>query len=473
MANLIIWNSYTTLTRHLRAMRPAGPHILASWLNQHGYSVKVIDFCNLIDPADLADITFNHIDSTTIAIGASSTFWGRKFKSTFYEPNWLIKARQLVESKYSNLQWLLGGYNNEREYKISRYKWNFMVSRFAEDILLKYMDEKSGKIKLRSEFDISTSESKFLDGLGITPNEVLPIEIARGCQFKCLFCVYDVNKKKNSYIKDMRNVENELLSNYYKYGTTRYHIVEETVNESYEKIAKLADVASKLPFQLEWVGFNRLDLIGNRPEALDLIETSGLKGSFFGIESFTPSTSRKVGKAWIGLNAKDYLLYLRERWDNKISWTLSLIVGLFDDTEKDLDKTQKWLIDNKMLNWIWWPLYLKNKILHYSNRHTSLLNELDINHEEYGYTFIDKFTWKNANWTLETATKKADLLRKESGPYLTSNNVWDAAEIASAGFPLVETLFNKSETELQFSLIENSVKKLVADYVKYQKTINF
>lgn len=425
-----------------------------------------------MSPQELADITMNHIDSSTIAIGASSTFWGRKRRTSFFEPDWLIRARELIQSKHPYLEWLLGGYNTEREYRVGRFKWNFIVARFAEDIMLKYLDEKSHKNALRSKFDIVTSNSKFLDGLGITPHEVLPIELARGCQFKCMFCVYDVGKKKNSYIKNMANAEDELLSNYYRYGTTRYIIVEETVNESFEKIEALAEIASRLPFKLEWVGFNRLDLIGNTPGALDLIEQSGMKGSFLGIESFKPSTSRKVGKAWNGTHGKDYLLYLRDRWNNKISWTLSLIVGLLDDTEEDLDETQRWLIDNNMFNWAWWPLFIKNKKLHYSNRHTSLLNELDLNHEGYGYTFIDDFTWKNANWTLDSATAKASQLREEAKPYLTTN-VWSATEIASAGFPLTETLFKKSETEIDYPLIEYSVRQLVANYVTYQKSITF
>jgi hypothetical protein len=474
MANLIIWNSYTTVNpgNPKRPVRPLGPHVLAAWLIKHGYTVKVLDFCNLMDPIDLLEITMQHVDSSTIAIGVSNTFWGRKLHSSFFEPDWLVKGRALLESKFPNLEWIMGGYNTEREYRIHKFRWHQMSNRFAEDMLLKFLDERSSKLITRTEFDIATSESRYMDGLGITPHEVLPLEIARGCQFKCLFCVYDVGKQKNSYIKDMKNLENELISNYEKYGTTRYIIVEETVNESKEKIEHLAELVARLPFKFEWVGFNRLDLIGTRPGDLEAIEASGMKGSFFGIESFNPSTSRKVGKAWNGTHGKDYLLYLRERWDNKISWTLSFIVGLLDDTEEDLDETQAWLIENKMFNWAWWPLFVKNKNLHYTNRHTSLLNELDLNHEEYGYTFYDEYNWKNQYWTLPQADKKAAELRKQANPYLTTN-VWSATEIASTGFPLVETLFKKSNTDLDYLLIDTAVTKMVDDYVAYQKTISF
>ena len=93
MADLIIWNSYLTdspdskKVSNSTIVRIAGPHELACWLEKFGYSVKVIDFCNKMSSEDVIKITEKHIDSNTIAIGASSTFWNWTPQHIFGEPD--------------------------------------------------------------------------------------------------------------------------------------------------------------------------------------------------------------------------------------------------------------------------------------------------------------------------------------------------------------------------------------------------
>lgn len=60
MAHLIIWNSLKTDEFHHTYQIPTralGAHVLASWLANFGYKVKVIDFCNLLTPDELFKIT--------------------------------------------------------------------------------------------------------------------------------------------------------------------------------------------------------------------------------------------------------------------------------------------------------------------------------------------------------------------------------------------------------------------------------
>ena len=292
MANLILWNCLNLGHYPIRA---AGPHQLAGWLISQGYTVKVIDFCHLLSTKELEEITSKHIDSSTIAVGVSSTFWdvvhGLELpkEKQFAEPQWVQDGRQRVQSKFPNLKWLLGGANSTSSNL--KYNWTIMHGH-AEDQLLKFMDEHTSISLQRRIFDIKNLGACFKDDLGIQSSEVLPIELSRGCQFTCKFCRYPLlGKKKNTYLRDFSLTEHELIENYQRYGTTRYFFLDDTVNESDEKIVAMADMAQRLPFKLEWIGYNRLDLIGSKPHTIQLLKDSGLKSSFFGIESFHPQPS--------------------------------------------------------------------------------------------------------------------------------------------------------------------------------------
>jgi hypothetical protein len=353
MAKIIFWNTFVR-GNLIYLLRPPGPHILNSWLKHNGHDCKVLDFCSYLTTDQLVTLTEKFITKDTVAIGVSTTFWKKldvilsdqqtgSYKKLPNEPDWVISAREILEAKYPNLKWIMGGSGPDYNFK---FDWIHFKGK-AEDSLLKFLDQSTDK-----KFEIANARYHYYDDLGITKNETLSIELARGCQFVCKFCRYDmIGKKTDTYIRNMDLVYEDLLDNYYKFGTTRYNIVDDTVNESDQKIEKFAEIVNKLPFKLEWVGYNRLDLIGAKRHTIDLLKQTGLRGALFGIESFHPDASKCIGKGWIGKHGKDFLLELREKWDNKIHFSLSLIVGLPYEPLESVQTTHQYCVDNKIDYW--------------------------------------------------------------------------------------------------------------------------
>jgi radical SAM superfamily enzyme YgiQ (UPF0313 family) len=69
------------------------------------------------------------------------------------------------------------------------------------------------------DFSIETLDHKFLPNDIILPNETLPLEISRGCIFKCSFCAFPLNgKSKLDYIRDSQRIKDELIYNYENYN---------------------------------------------------------------------------------------------------------------------------------------------------------------------------------------------------------------------------------------------------------------
>ena len=416
MTNFIIWTCMDFQANLL--IRPLGAYQLSSWLTGHGYTVKVIDFCHRLTTNQLVYITLKHTDQHTIGIGVSSTFWkagialrdDKKTAIDYHEPEWVINARVRIDSKFQHLKWILGG-ANAGYFRQSKFDWT-VINGYAEDSILKLLDEFSNK-KSQSTFNITNQQAAFTNIDNIQSHEVLPIEISRGCQFKCNFCRFSLlGKKKNSYMRNFCIVEQELRDNYNKFGVTRYMIVDDTVNESEEKITALAEIAQRLPFKFEWVGYNRLDIIGAKQHTMSILKDSGLKSAYFGIESFHKDASKIAGKPWIGTYGKEFLLQLKEYWGNDINFFLSFIVGLGNETKQDILDTNDWCIQNNVASWIFHPLGI--------SRHPNLVTPsiFDLNYADYGYRFpnpINDHYWENDTWNWKSAKEFVQILDQNPG----------------------------------------------------------
>ena len=126
----------------------------------------------------------------------------------------------------------------------------------------------------------------------IQPQEVLTLELARGCKFKCKFCAYPILGVKGDYSRCGDSVREELLENYEKWGVTNYTVSDETINETPAKLAKLANAIKQLPFQPHLAGFIRADLLINKPETWQDLWDMGLRSHFLWHRNIS-STCRK------------------------------------------------------------------------------------------------------------------------------------------------------------------------------------
>lgn len=459
MANLILWSC---LNRNHAPIRPIGCYQLASWLRQHGYTVKVIDFCHQMTPVELAEITEKHIGSETLAIGVSSTFWNEYSRTAWEsrEPDWVLDARMLLSTRVK-IPWLLGGAKSP--YITEKLDW-IKIHGFAEDSLLKWMDENSNRLVRRNLFDVKNICNSFMIDDFIQPSEVLPIELGRGCQFKCKFCSYELTgKKRGTYLRDFNLIKEEFLRNYEQWGTTKYYFQDDTVNESEEKMIALANIVQGLPFKLRWVGYNRLDLIGTRPGSALVLKDSGLISTLFGIESFHPHAARVVGKGWNGKYGKDFLLKLKEEWKGDINWMCTFIAGLPGEDRTSIEETNQWCIDNKMYGWDLFPLYINT-----TRPEGSPSSEFDRTYKDYGYSFKDIKTnnWENDIWTYKEASDLAEdiTIKNRQYQYPTINLL---ASLTGLGYSF-EELMHIPTDKLPWAEFMERNKVMVKNYIDFQ-----
>jgi hypothetical protein len=395
MAKFIIWNitssnfddnRFTVNNNGAHFSRYLGPHRIASWLRQHNFNTIVIDFANSMSQDQLLHLTKSFITDETEYIGVSSTF----IKDSEKHPQWLYSNKSEIENEYPKIKWIVGGHKTH----LFDESWIKFES-FAEEDLSRFFN------LTHSQFDIKTAGTVFTKNDAILPTEVLPIELGRGCKFKCKFCDYRlIGKKPGTYLRNFNIVEQEILYYYENFGVTRFSYVDDTVNESEEKVEALVSIAKRMPFELEWVGYCRADLIWRYPSMINSLRKSGMRSCFFGIESFETQSSKLIGKGWSGQHGKEFLLHLKKQWYPDINWEMGFIAGLPGQTPQQLRDDNKWLQDND-LNGYFIGLDLSSK-----------KSEFAVNAEKYGFVFphYDSY-WENGIWNLDTANNIADEFR--------------------------------------------------------------
>jgi radical SAM superfamily enzyme YgiQ (UPF0313 family) len=479
--------------------RAMGAYQIAHFLRSHGYTVQVIDFTDNFTDDELLEVSKKFITSDTIAIGLSTTFYtvnevNSKFihndrnKFEFLEfPTNVLSVIEKTKEIYPNIKVVIGGAKSEAGKNLPNI--DAVIHGYAEDKFLEYLNSLPNNKKrikksvfsltneqsksyvevqddpIVKEFSIENLDHRFLPNDVILRNETLPLEISRGCIFKCSFCAFPLNgKSKLDYIRDSNQIKDELIYNYENYGTTNYYLSDDTFNDSTEKVQRIHSVITSLPFKIQFTTYLRLDLLYAHKEQIPLMKEMGLVSPFFGIESLNQKSATSIGKGMNTTRAKDFLLELYyDYWKEEIPITCSFIVGLPYETKETINDTYTW-VKNSPINSVFFPLALTNK--------TYYKSEFNTNYEKYGYKLdLDTGYWENEHFNYTEANTLAEqyneeLLRKENYP-----SSWFLMTLLNHGYTLDDLRKTKTK-DLSFNKILRNRQKNIKEYKEKLQGIN-
>lgn len=391
--------------------RSIGAYQVASHCRQNGFSCQVIDFTDMFNQQELMSLLDKFVNETTLAIGVSTSFFANETtKKKFISANRTFdnvipqSIRQTIETikiKFPNIKIFGGGAQSYQIVNDSLFDTIFHG--YSEQSVVEYLKElSSGKKRIwpkqgiaqiidgaHAHFDIQHMHHSWEKNDCIIPKETLPIEISRGCIFKCKFCAYPLNgKKKFDYLRDPEFIVDEIQKNYEIFGTTNYFFTDDTFNDSTYKLERLHRAITKLSFQIKFVTYLRLDLIYKHQEQIDLLYEMGLGSGFFGIETLNHQTGKTIGKGMHPNKVKDFLVELHDhKWKKEIPITCSFIIGLPYETEKSVRESHEWCKQSP-INDVWFPLFIRSD--------THFKSEFDVNFSNYGYKLDN-----NENWSAE------------------------------------------------------------------------
>lgn len=398
--------------------RPIGVYQLAHWLRHNRIESQIIDFCQWMAAEELALLTSRFVSSKTKFVGISSGFW-----SDDDFPKNIDRAWTLIKQEYPHLKLVIGGQRaNNQLYSDPA---DYVIVGEAEDKLLQLIKGNN----LSPKFDITKSSHRFSEKDCIVEGEVLPIELGRGCVFKCKFCGHhNLGKAKHTYQREIKLIEDEICYNYEKFKTDHYHFLDDTVNEDRFKIDNLSKIPSRTGIDIKWNGYLRADLLWRFPETAEQLYKSGMRGCFFGIESLHLKASQSIGKGWSGKHAATFIPKLyNEIWNYEINLWCNFIVGLPGESEDDLRSTLDWCLSNP----VGYHRFVALNLYNYRSD-TGSKSEFSKNYETYGYEINENGHWINNNFD----QLKAERLAQEFNIKLSRNNrisSWTLFDLINCG----------------------------------------
>lgn len=360
--------------------RDLGAYSVASGLRQAGYSVQVIDFFSFVNASRFQVILDRFVDTDTLMVGFSSTHittllpedledffvWGNlrsqhlnAWNTYFPFPDEVMQDWfEQIRAKAPNCKIVVGGQKTFRKVLMQQKypQVDLWLGGYAEAAILDYLESvQKAPVSFKKNRawagrhlpadESFASRSFFWDETdGIFPQECLPLEISRGCNFDCAFCDYPKKPKALDWTRDWEVLRVHLIENYERFGTRSYMLADSLVNESAEKMRKLYELFRSLPFEAEWSGFFRLDLAGKYPEMIDWAVESGAKSLQLGIESLNPQNHKfRIGKQFEFETIQERLNDFRRRAGRDLILGSGFILGLPGDTEEDVKFLLDWL----------------------------------------------------------------------------------------------------------------------------------
>ncbi len=434
--------------------RTIGPYKIRAIAENNGLNTHLIDFCDDFSFEELKKYVDKYVSTNTKVLGISTTYsffgtFSKKFNRDFFN---------YVKSKNSNIKIIIGG-QNEKLFSYLKDSCGDLIdwclTGYAEvgfDVLLKYLFNNGpspifnvdGKLKVidcnnfyldKTDFyQYPWKESDIIDS-----NHTLPVEIARGCIFDCGFCGFALRgKRANELVVRENEIYDAFMKNYENFGTTKYTFIDETYNDSLEKLEAVTRVVDRLPFKIQFTAYIKPDLLSKYPEMLDHLKYQGLVACSSGLESLNTETRRSVYKGIPREKIIEILEIMQQKFDYKLQLRVSLIAGLPNETPEMLFETHDWLTSHSHLIkcWDWYPLML-------STNTSSLVNKFSQNYSEYGYTINNpeySYYWENStnNMDFVLATQLAFILNKLRDEYLVGRFIMCGSDLGPSIPELIE-----------------------------------
>lgn len=458
--DVILLNTGPADVGKISPYRTLGAYKIAHYTRLAGYDTQVIDHLMFLSEEQLRACLLKFVTNKTLAIGVSTTFMRDPSVPVWEQtlPTHIIKVLNEITDQFPNVKLIFGGYGTSL---VTLTKsMNFIknpyavIQKYGEDIFVDVLNHLSGRgaeppwtmanitavgpykkiirqyaSPLTERFNIEIDAFQFVESDAIMPNETLPIEISRGCIFKCKFCNHLLlGRGKLDYLRSFDLVKQEMINNYEKWGTTNYYVICDTFNDTEYKMKEWHKMITSLPFKINWTSYLRADLLHRYPDVPYMLAETGLFSCYHGIETFGEHASQVIGKGWSGKSAREFLPELYHNiWKKQVFQTLSFIIGLPGDTPDSIIDTANWFNSSNMYNISWHPLGISKNI-------SKNASEFEKNAEKYGYTFLDAVNWKNEIWTMRQAEQFNHSLSKINDPFNARHGSWKIMQLRQFGY---------------------------------------
>jgi radical SAM superfamily enzyme YgiQ (UPF0313 family) len=442
---IIIFNDTASRSRTIGAYR------MASALRKKGIQVEVIDHLSSWSIDKLIELLSNIKNVEWVGFSLPFLFVVGRITKLSVED----ETKLLNYFRQKNIPIILGGSTADR---IKNSIENFWISIGYSDIsIYKFHEHLTGSKEIIFE-KINNNNVIYADrdykdiDLGdidlvieksdlYSNTEIIPIEIGRGCIFKCAFCNYShLGKKPGTYIRPKECIKKDISNFQNNFNISNFMFVDDTFNDSVEKMRIIKEIRQELHMPFNFWAYGRLDLLAASEEQRSLMGEIGWTAVTFGIETLNRQSGRAVGKGADPEKLKQCLLLLKKMYP-KLHVQINLIVGLPHSTREDIKNSVDWLLDSATVD------YLRIQALAIRDpTGLSFSSSFSKDPTKYGYkTFSSKnglYWWANDMWNSTSSVEYTE----EIQTYLNSRKPLNISyNLSMTNFPHKEYIDQKTK----------------------------
>ena len=399
-----------------------GPYVIANSVRTLGFTAEVIDHTGLDYDQVWARVE-PLLDKDTLWVGVSTTFsitGAFGFQTLRRDWRQILAFMARVRSRAPKCQFIAGGYFSSVWHRLGWW------------VLKNHSDESIESFTLSLKNPLAIHTGKIIEGNHnqlfrtrshqwhtsdrVEQGEALPLEISRGCRFKCAFCRFSLNgRKKNDYLRDPACIKAELEANWAQWSVNRYTLADDTFNEDTDKLRALAQVVSELSFPVKFTAYIRVDLLESHPEQISILRDMGIENAMFGIESLEPLNGPVIGKARGPQRTIDFIAELKTQHWPGVGLHSGFILGLpWDRPQHSAHELVEWAVgsncplDSVSLE----PLNIIRPAWRRFWGDNNTLSLFDADAEKYGYLWLDPTSgeWTNSNTGLSYSQVQEETL---------------------------------------------------------------
>ena len=450
--------------------RGYGAYRIASEIRKHNFTVLTVDYASALNEETYREIIRKSVSSETVFVGFSTTWFPYRSKS-IKNDRFVIGERGLETNPRSdfdpvNQLW----YRESLSYRIGQGELNIFANivkeqnpkckiiiggakaneyiydldadnvfiGYSENQIIDYLKRKrifnriiDYDIKAQiGEFNFNSSTTGYVDSDCLMSDEILTFEFSRGCIFNCTFCSFaHRGQDTRNFVKYQETIRSELIENWQRWGIHKYIITDDTFNDYTEKLILINEVIQSLPFTpiFTWA-YCRLDLISRNPEQAQLMKDIGIKEVYYGLESWSDSTSKAIRKGGSRLKKIEGMRIAKECWGNEVCVTAGIVIGLPNDTVQSMEESVEWYTTEghkylDSLKYVSLMIRSYNETLDYQ-----FLSDIEKDPDRWGYKFPDidnEFYWTKQDQGDINSLSQADELmikyNKQVKPYYNKN----------------------------------------------------
>ena len=444
--------------RGLGYQKSVGMYRIATALRNKNYSVQCIDLFSVMDENTLFLALSKVISSNTKMVGITTTLLREGFGGTYFGiPNAkFFTIAEQIKTLNPNIKIILGGSqvktNAIDEIEPFKNHIDFYVSGQGETSIVAIMNhiinDEDLKVKMVDGLPFISDKDYPFDHFNQSnilyqPNDIikhgesLPIEVARGCVFRCAYCCYDHSGKSiGDMTKSAEILRQELIRNYELFGTTDYFIVDDNINDSMWKVEHLHKTFTNLPFKIRFCSYGRLDLIWKYPEMADMLKEMGMVGVVFGIETMHQEAGRLVGKGLGEKRVKEALETCKNSWQDNVNISANFMCGLPKEPVESIKNTFKWILsDDCPIDCVSiFPLFISRK------RNASRMEKDDSGKFLCEFSGEHDHEWKHEHLSFSGAVALKRNFESELYSKKPSFNAFVLPRLTNIGIPVEESL---------------------------------